>query len=99
MYCRAHKTATLTPIQHTVGGGELRKPKNSIKLTKNRLVDTLIVLLGDQQIPTAALLFWSNAHLKKATVKLLRHWINWALALVSKQATELSQPKTQSWIS
>ena len=21
MYCRAHKTATLTPIQHTVGGG------------------------------------------------------------------------------
>ena len=21
MYCRAHKTATLTPIQHTVAGG------------------------------------------------------------------------------
>ena len=22
MYCCAHKTATLTPIQHTVGGGQ-----------------------------------------------------------------------------
>ena len=26
MYCRAHKTATLTPIQHTVGGPE--PPRN-----------------------------------------------------------------------
>ena len=43
MYCRAYKTATLTPIQHTVCGGGL-ECLGSEKRTERELSNPLIII-------------------------------------------------------